>query len=89
MTDWIKKRLPTLVKKKSSLKIVFAFAKVILNKTSAPTPTFPTSTAPTLWPVSDKHLTSPQNQNTRGNDQQLKKLLIVKQILFVSTLGNV
>ena len=53
MTDWIHKRLPTLMKKKSSLKIVFAFAKVILNKTSAPTPTFPTSTAPTLWPVSD------------------------------------
>ena len=44
---------PRWLKKKSSLKIVFAFAKVILNKTSAPTPTFPTSTAPTLWPVSD------------------------------------
>ena len=53
MTDWIHKRLPMLVKKKLSLKIVYAFAKVILNKTSAPTPTSPTSTAPTLWPVSD------------------------------------
>ena len=52
MTDWIHKRLPS-GEEKSSLKIVFAFAKVILNKTSAPTPTFPTSTAPTLWPVSD------------------------------------
>ena len=48
-------------------------------------------------PKSDQHLSSPYNisyesfikvQNKR-NDHQLKKLLIVKQILPVSTLGNV
>ena len=32
-----------------------------------------------------KHL----SQKNKGNDHQLKKLLIVKQILLVRTLGNV
>ena len=51
-----------------------------------------------LNPKSDQHLVSPYNNiavslisdhENKGNDHQLKKLLIVKQILLVSTLGNV
>ena len=51
-----------------------------------------------LTPKSDQHLISPYNITTeslmkvmriKGNDHQLKKLLIVNQILLVSTLGNV
>ena len=51
-----------------------------------------------LTPKSDQHLISPHSITTeslikvmriKGNDHQLKKLLIVKQILLVSTLGNV
>ena len=51
-----------------------------------------------LTPKSDQHLISPYNITTeslinvmriKGNDHQLKKLLIVKHILLVSTLGNV
>ena len=49
-------------------------------------------------PRSDKHPISPHNITPEsrnegyeniGNDPQLKKLLIVEQILLVSTLGNV
>ena len=51
-----------------------------------------------LTPKSDQHLISHYNITTeslikvmriKGNDHQLKKLLIVNQILLVSTLGNV
>ena len=43
---------------------------------------------------SDQHLISPYNithqgHESKGNDHQLKKLLIVNQILLVSSLGNV
>ena len=50
-----------------------------------------------LNPKSDQHLVSPNNDiaesfiqdhKNKGNDQQLKRLLIVTQFLFVSTLGN-
>ena len=44
-------------------------------------------------PKSDKVLISPYNitpeYEDKGNDQQQKKLLMVLQILLVSTLGNV
>ena len=51
-----------------------------------------------LTPKSDQHLISPHNITTeslikvmriKGNDHQLKKLLIVNQILLVSIIGNV
>ena len=50
-----------------------------------------------LTPKSDECLISPYNITTelheghenKGNDHQLKKLLIVKQILLLSTSGNV
>ena len=51
-----------------------------------------------LKPKSDQHLVSPynntaelfiQDHENKGNDHQLKELLIVKQILLFSTLGNV
>ena len=32
---------------------------------------------------------TPQGHKNKGNDHQLKKLLIAQQILLVSTLGNV
>ena len=49
-------------------------------------------------PGSDYNLNSPYNitplithqgHENKGNDHQLKKLLIVKQILLVSTIGNI
>ena len=50
-----------------------------------------------VTPKSYQHLISPYNNTlesnkgheNRGDDHQLKQLLIIKQILFVSTLGNV
>ena len=47
-----------------------------------------------LTPMSDSHLISPYIITTElnsniGNDHQVKKLLIVKQILIVSTVENV
>ena len=51
-----------------------------------------------LKPKSDQHLVSPynntaelfiQDHENKGNDHQLKELLIVKQILLFSTLRNV
>ena len=58
----------------------------------------PIATEMNPLPGSDYNLNSPYNitplithqgYENKGNDHQLKKLLIVKQILFVSTIGNV
>ena len=58
----------------------------------------PITTEMNPLPGSDYNLNSPYNitplithqgHENKGNDHQLKKLLIVKQILLTSTIGNV
>ena len=51
-----------------------------LTPLELPTPNFFLQDHPWIKPQGDKN---------KGNDHQLKKLLIVKQILLVSTLRNV